>query len=386
MEEKRYTQLEELSLTNFRNFVQLAVSFPPGLVLLVGDNAQGKSNLLEAIYYLATTRSPRTTNEEELVNWEAQRANPPFARLEGKVQRGGERHRVEIAIAREVGAGSYRKRIKLDGRAMRGLDFLGRFNVVLFLPEDLALAGGAPVLRRRYLDATLCQLDGTYCRALGQYNRILAHRNRLLRRLRERGGDVSQLDFWDEKLSREGAVIVLARGQLFLELNDILRELHPQLAGPGVELRLAYDCALLDGRKAEDAPLEGRFRERLREERQRELEMGATALGPHRDDFSFREGGIDLRRYGSRAQERRAVVSLKLAEMGLMCRRTGHRPILLLDDVMSELDPQNKRYLSEALRQPGQAIITATDLATFSPSFSENALVLSLERGRIERG
>jgi len=398
MEERSHIYLGWLSLTNFRNFIKLELALPPGLVLLVGDNAQGKTNLLEAIYYLATTRSPQAGSEGELINWGVQRSELPFARLEGEIQRGRQAHRVEITIApvgREEGE-RYRKRIRLDGRAVRALDFLGLFNVVLFLPEDLALVGGPPGLRRRYLDATICQLDTGYLRALQHYNRVLAHRNRLLRRLRERQDDPAQLEFWDQKLSQEGTKVAIGRDRAIRDLNEFLAAIHPQLAGPGMELRLTYECNVVVGRKqgrqmtlagAEEwgaEELAELYWKRLGEERPRELELGATVVGPHRDDFHFLEDRIDLRTYGSRAQQRRAVVSLKLAEVELVRRRAGYEPILLLDDVMSELDPRHKLLLAAALKAPGQAIVTTTDLGIFPPALLEQGALLRVENGQIQ--
>jgi DNA replication and repair protein RecF len=399
MGESASTYLERISLTNFRNFIQLELVLPMSTVLLVGDNAQGKTNFLEAIYYLATTRSPRAGSERELINWGVQEEELPFARLEGVIHRGEERHRVEMTIAPAGGGrgGSYRRRIQLDGRALRALDFLGTFNVVLFLPEELSLVGGSPRLRRRYLDATICGLDAAYCRALLRYRRILAHRNRLLRRLRDGRTDPGQLPFWDQKLSQEGVQITLGRERAIRKLNQFLGLVHPRLAGSGVEMSLSYECSVTAGDREghqmalggegewETGRLEELYHKRLEEERPRELELGATRVGPHRDDFRFSELGIDLGIYGSRGQQRRAVVSMKLAEVELVRQRAGYEPILLLDDVMSELDPEHRGFLAAALQAPGQAIITTTDTGVFPPAFLEQATLLRIENAQIGR-
>jgi DNA replication and repair protein RecF len=381
-------RLTHLSLHNFRNYVRLDLDLPPGVSLLQGDNAQGKTNLLEAVYYLAITRSPHAGADRELVNWLAVEQEPlPYARLVGQVARPTGDSTIEITLTQQANNGArYRKQIRLNGVARRAMDLLGQLNVVLFLPEDIALVSGSPSRRRRYLDAALCQIDPVYCRALSRYNQIVTQRNALLRDLRERGGDSAQLAFWDERLVENGAYLVSRRWDALLALDELAHDVHGQLTGEAEQLRLRYVPSVeMDGPADKEAVGEA-FTAQLQALRRREIAAGMTLVGPHRDEARFLISGVDAGVYGSRGQQRTAALSLKLAEVDLMRRETGEQPVLLLDDVLSELDEHRRRFLVHTLENGAeQAIITTTDLHTLPEALLKGSHLWRVEMGRLSK-
>jgi DNA replication and repair protein RecF len=376
-------RLTQLSLFNFRNYVRLALDLPTGVTVLVGDNAQGKTNLLEAVYYLATSRSPHAGSDREIVNWLVTQSEPlPYARLVGRVARSSGDLTIEITLTQQGDAeGRYRKQIRLNGVPQRAMDLLGHLNAVLFLPEDIALVSGAPGGRRHYLDATLCQIDPGYCRALSRYNQILTQRNALLRDLRERGGEESQLAFWDEQLLEHGAHLVGRRRECLDDLDGLVRQVHAELTDGAERLRLVYlpSVNLEDGETVRQA-----FATRLRSQRSREIAAGMTLAGPHRDDLAFTIDGMVAGVYASRGQQRTTALALKLAEVTLMSQVTGERPILLLDDVLSELDAHRRSFLLRVLDDgPQQSIITTTDLDVLPAAFVQRCHVWKVSLGRL---
>lgn len=395
-------RLKHLSLANFRNYIRLELDLPPEITLLQGGNAQGKTNLLEAIYYLSAATSPHAEADRQLINWRAWEGDLPFARLVADVESDSLR-RLEITLLSTPG--NLRKEIKINGVKRRVADLLGLLKVVIFLPQDVTLIAGPPSPRRHYLNALVSQVDRAYPRTLQGYERILFQRNYLLRRLRG-GGDLSQLGFWDERLVERGSQIIAARLRAVSTLNELAQEIHLQLTGGEEELRLFYRSSLPleeGARSPYQLPLDmlrhpasqmlqpqlpteeiaSLFHQRLRESRGQEIERGLTLVGPHRDDLRFFIEGMDLTIYGSRGQQRTCALSLKLAQMKLVRAETGEEPILLLDDVMSELDPARREYLLASIGQE-QAIITATELAPFPPEFLARATIFRIVEGKVE--
>lgn len=370
--------LRRLTLTNFRNYQALKLEFPRPLTLLQGPNAQGKTNLLEAIYFLATSRSPQARLDRQMISWAMEDDPLPFARLVAELDKGGRTTRLELTLApAETANGALRfgKQIRINGVPRRAIDLVGEMKVVLFLPQDIDLVAGSPSGRRRYLDVALCQIDRAYCRQLSRYNQVLPRRNRVLRQLGERGGDREQLAFWDEKLAGHAGLIIACRQRSVQSLALHVREKHAELTGGSEDLGLSYLPSFMpDGDSADRLTEEDigvAYLARLRATRDREIAAGVTLIGPHRDDLGFSVGGRDLCDYGSRGQQRTAAMALKLAEMQLMVEETGEQPILLLDDVMSELDGHRRQYLAGLLTQVPQAIVTTTDLEDYSPEFLE---------------
>jgi len=405
-------RLTRLSLSHFRNFARLTLNFDQPITLLQGDNGQGKTNLLEAIYYLATSRSPRASVEQEVVNWLAYDEPLPYARLEGDVLSGSDRHRIEITLVQRQnqnnGSRRFSKQIRIDGVDRRALDLLGRLPVVLFLPEDIALVTGAPSVRRRYLRAVLCQVDSAHCRDLSEMDRVLTQRNALLKDLRERGGSNAEdrLRYWDEQLVALGTRVTLRRAALLSALEQEAGPQHQQLTSSLERLRLVYrsrvlECALDDQLPLNNGNHAGRtlngpvdelpdadtlseyYAQGLKGVRPREIAAGVTLLGPHRDDVVFVDEGRDLRSYGSRGQQRTAALSLKLAEVAVMDQELGQPPLLLLDDVMSELDATRRDALTGLLHAVSQAVVTTTDWDDFACDLQDSAQCWRVVDGRL---
>jgi len=397
--------LEHLILANFRNYLELDLDLTRGPTLIHGGNAQGKTNLLEAVYFLATSRSPRATSDRELIHWEVRDQPLPYARVVGSVYTAGERHQIEIVLTTlptQGGASSrLQKRIRMDGVPRRAVDLVGQVPVVLFSPQDIELVAGSPGGRRRFLDATLCQMDRTYCRHLREYQTVLTQRNHLLRAIQEGSSRREELAFWDDKLVELGSTLTQRRYRLLVTLGARTAAVHSDLTGGQEHLILSYWCSLdEDDRRrarrevrpesvdATDAvpelpALEAKFRARLTQRQAEEIARGMTVVGPHRDDVLFLERGVDLGVYGSRGQQRTATVSLKLAEAQVLAQETGEKPILLLDDVMSELDPARRSYLLAHVEDHDQTIITATSLHAYPREFLSRARVLRVEQGAI---
>jgi DNA replication and repair protein RecF len=394
--------LQRLSLTNYRNYVRLELSLPPGLSIIQGQNAQGKSNLLEAIAYLATSRSPRTNSDAELVNWLALEEPFPYARLAADLKRAGRLEQVDITLLPATGNGGFRKQVRINGVARRALDLVGLLLVVLFRPEDVDLIAGAPAGRRRYLDIALCQIDPVYCRALSEYNKGLEQRNALLRSLRPGAEAVAQLRFWDEKLAETGGLIMARRQWLINALEKAAALHHLDLSGGYERLRLRYlpsfdpghaparsalPAVAATGVRYDDLTPEGAghvFLAWLHQNRGRDLAAGMTLLGPHRDDLGFYLGERPLRHFGSRGQQRTAALAAKLAELTIMTEVTGTTPVLLLDDVMSELDGDRRAMLLQVLTTAAQAVITTTDWHPFSPTVLAQAQTWRVHGGQLE--
>jgi DNA replication and repair protein RecF len=384
--------IRHLSLTNFRNYTRLELTLPARAVLLHGANAQGKTNLLEAIYYLATSRSPQATSDRELINWIAdQEEMLPYARLTTEVMRGGRSRQIEIVLQKEPVGGSgngertrLRKQIRVDKANRRAMDLVGQINVVLFMPQDMALVDGSPSGRRRYLDVALCQVDPEYCRALSRYNRLLSERNALLRQWHERRRDPDELAYWNEQLVDYGVTIMQRRRDAVIELDQRAAQLHHLLSGGVERLRLVYEATLPIGPQDDAARLDSAYRAELTRNRQREIERGMTLIGPHRDEVRFLVNDqIDLGKFGSRGQQRTAVVALKLAEVDWMRQRTGEWPILLLDEVLSELDAERRAFLLTQVNGVEQALITTTDPTFFDADSLAGMTLLRVEGGRV---
>lgn len=398
--------LTHLSLTNFRSFARLDLDVPRRVVLLVGSNAQGKTTLLEAVYFLATFTSFQTHADRQLVNFLEARKDLAVGRVVAEYRRGRAAHRLEARLILEpVGANGQRlrKEILLDGVKRPLNEGIGHFNAVLFVPQMSQIIEGGPDERRRYLNLALAQTVPAYAARLNEYSQALTQRNALLKLLAERGGDPAQLDYWDESLSRAGAALISARIVAIQEIEQRAARLHRDLTQGKEILRLdylpAYDpLPRPDGQMSLrlDTPLDRSglteedirrgFLERLRQIRGEEIARGVTTIGPHRDELRFLADGIDLGEYGSRGQARTALLALKLAEVEWMKEKTGHWPVLLLDEVLAELDLQRRADLLACVRDVEQALLTTTDLKSFAPEFIEQAAVWEVEAGKVSSG
>jgi len=375
-----------LSLTNFRNYQRLELDLPPHLTVLHGDNAQGKTNLLEAIYLLATARSHRATAERELLNWLLPDDGMLATRIAATVEKAKQTVQVEIALmathrGRETvttdlessEARLLQKRIRVNGVPRRASDLVGQVNVVLFSSQDIDIISGPPALRRRYLDITNSQVSARYLRALQRYNRILAQRNHLLRLIGEHRAQTGELDFWDGELVEQGSCLIDIRQNMVAELDRLARPIHRELTTGREELVITYGSSVsLD-----------EFTSSLQRMRDREVAYGMSLIGPHRDGLSFTSNSMDMGTYGSRGQQRTVALSLKLAEAVFIRSKTGDAPILLLDDVLSELDLMRRKHLLDFVASQQQVIITTTDLQCFAPSFLSEASLFQVKEGAI---
>jgi DNA replication and repair protein RecF len=358
-------RLRRLQLRNHRNYAQLDLSPGPGVNVFVGENGQGKTNLLEAVAMLALSSSPRARRELELVG-----PLIPASRIEAEVESQGKT--VEVAISLYVDGERTRRVVEVDGSKRRAYDLPGHLRVTLFWPDDLGLVKAGPELRRRFLNQMLVQVEPGYARALSGLRRVLEQRNSLLKRMAagEGEGD-SELDAWDKELVDVAGEIVRARTRAVEELGPEAARCHAEI-GHGERLEMSYEGPPDD------------LAEAVHNCRGEDLRRGSTSLGPHRDDLKLLLDGKEARAYGSQGQQRTAVVSLKLAEAALVTRRTGERPVLLLDDVLSELDGERRLALLKQVAAGGQVVITSVETGPFPPELIAQAMVWKVAGGRIE--
>jgi DNA replication and repair protein RecF len=325
------------------------------------------------------TKSPRTASDVELINWFALKEKQPVARLEARAERATGSLRVEIAlrgksVAGEAGANYVQKWIRINGVDRRAIDLIGLINVVLFSPKDIELVDGEPALRRRYLDITNSQVDHRYLRALQRYHRVLQRRNRLLRLIAEHRARPGELEFWDRELVEAGSYLIALRQHTAAALDELARLIHDQLTEGRERLNVIY-------RSSVD---KAAFQQALSASRDKEVAQGMTLIGPHRDDLRFLVNERDMNIYGSRGQNRTIALSLKLAEAKFIAARAGDSPVLLLDDVLSELDAQRRHHLLQAALGYQQVVITGSDVDRFEQAFLARAAKFEVRSGVIE--
>lgn len=395
--------LSQLRLVNFRNFRGLRLEPQPGVLLFSGHNGQGKTNLLESVYVLATTRSPRTSVERELLSWRAPEdadlaaVTPPFARLEARVRRlSGETH-LELTFEGErstggtgaITTGAVSRDIKVNGLATRAAGLVGQLPVVYFSPADVDLAGGPPSGRRQYLNLANSQASPRHLRALQRYNRVLLQRNQVLRLVRERRQPATALEPWTEQMISWGAQILHGRLSMLADINSRIAGIFRDLVGGPESLEVIYHSTVCDAPPDQDSVVsfEDAYRRQQASVAAREIEQAVSLVGPHRDDFTFVLDGVDLNTYGSRGQQRLAVLALKLAEADWMREAIGEIPVVLLDDMLSELDPQRRAYVLQRVAEPEpsrqrQVWITTTE----TDLLAADSVLATAQRYTIESG
>ena len=384
--------LSHLSLTNFRAFSRLDADFPNGMLVLVGANAQGKTSILEAIYYLATFSSFHSSNDRQLINFLSLGDTPPVARIVAEIQRDGQTHKLEVRLILEQLQGEntrLKKEILVDGVKRTAQTALGNFNAVIFLPQMTRVAEESPDERRRYLNLAISQVVPGYARNLSGYARALEQRNALLKLLSERGGDPNQLEYWDEKLAEAGSEIILRRLEAVHELEPFAREIFGKISANSENLDISYQPALDLLYSKKEAPnflkgdIKSIFLGKLKHLQREEIRRGVTTVGPHRDEMRFFSNGMDLGTFGSRGQIRSLLLALKLAEVSWMKTRSGTYPVLLLDETQAELDLQRRAELLDYLVAYEQALFTTTDLALYPDNFIKKATIWNIANGRI---
>ena len=391
--------LSHLSLKDFRNYEELDLTLGPGLFLFQGENAQGKTNLLEAVAMLATSNSFHASSDREIVNWQAPER---ITRIVASVKRDTETLNIEIVIFDPMQQDQrssaereerfipphdrQRKRIKINGVPKRAIDLIGQVTVVLFAPHDLSLVDGSPEERRRFLDRGLCQMHPHYCQALQRYRKIVTQRSALLKRIRENQEDPRMLDYLDEKLTELAAMITFERRRMVDSLNQHVDELQATISGGREHLTIIYRPSYVVEPSWNTLETLQRFREQLLEARRNEIRQGVCLLGPHRDDLEFLVNGVNMLTYGSRGQQRTVALASKLGELAFMRTVTGEEPILLLDDVFSELDFSRRQYLLRQVLGHEQVLITATDFASFPEEILTKAHQYRVTSGTISPG
>jgi len=357
-------RLRRLQLKNHRNYVQLDLAPGPGVNVFIGANGHGKTNLLEAVAMLALSSSPRARRELELVG-----PAGSGSRIQAEIDDGPARR--EISISLDVEGQRARRTIEVDGVRRRAIDLPGHFRVVLFWPDDLGLVKAGPELRRRFLNQMLVQVEPGYARALAGLRRVLEQRNSLLKRIASGEGGDDMLHAWNQELVQVGGEIVAARARAVRELEPEAARCHAEIA-PGERLEIRYE-----------GPPEN-LAEAVNNSLAEDLKRGSTSVGPHRDDVPVLLDGQEARSYASQGQQRTAVVSLKLAEAALIENRTGERPLLLLDDVLSELDGERRAALLKEVAGGGQVIITSVEAGPFPPELMAGAMVWTVIEGKIQ--
>lgn len=337
--------IKSIELSNFRNYKELSMEFDPEKNILYGDNAQGKTNILEALYFCGMTKSHKGSKEKEII-----RMNEKEAHIRMYIEKKGVSRRIDMHLKRNKAKG-----VAIDGIPIRkSSELLGLVNIVFFSPEDLGIIKHGPSERRRFLDMELCQLDKVYFHDLAKYNQVVNQRNNLLKQISMDKSLLPTLDIWDEQLVEYGSKIIKRRKKHLEELNEVITPIHEKLSGGREVLTLGYEANTI----AQD------FGMKIAMNRERDLFQKVTTTGPHRDDVEFAIADIDIRKYGSQGQQRTAALSLKLAEIEIVKRVVGDLPVLLLDDVLSELDRNRQHYLLDSIKDI-QTIITCTGLEEF---------------------
>ncbi|MFY9604905.1 MAG: DNA replication/repair protein RecF [bacterium] len=357
--------LGRLSLQNYRNYAREELIPHRRINILYGENAQGKSNLLEAIFLLATGKSPRNARDQEMARW-----GENWYRIDADIERRDYSFRVEISYRAGTG-----KVLSINGQKQeRLLDLLGRLNVVFFSPEELQLVKGGPSQRRRFLNLQLSQTNPRYYYYLQQYRRILQQRNILLKDIRSgRTYRRDELPVWDRQLVKVGAGIVWKRQELVTKLAPLAQEYHKQISGGREILTVEYKPSFPGGGEGKVKEIEESFNKALLAAREEEFQRRMTVIGPHRDDLFIFLNGRDGRVYGSQGQQKTAALSLKLAEAEYMEEEMGEHPILLLDDIMSELDGERRQFVLKTVQERGQVFITGTEGMEMSPGAEGNS-------------
>lgn len=366
-------KLKKLFTKNFRNLKEDVLEFHPDLNFFIGPNAQGKTNLLEAIYLLSTGSSHRSTTDREMINWQKD-----FFYLKGRVE---DRNGVlDISINYQPG----KKEICIDGTPLKKIsDLLGYLNVVIFTPDDLQLVKGSPSIRRDFINNEISQVDPVYNHYLNKYRRVLKHRNNLLKKTGSKKKIAEELLAWDLQLTELGSRIIRKRMEVVNKLNPLARLMQRKITLGKEELILSYQCDLGVDYQAGPGEIQKKFLSRLEKEREEEIRRGITLSGPHRDDLRIESNHIDMRKYGSQGQQRTCVLALKLAELEFMKSERGEYPLLLLDDVFSELDAVRREHLIEVIKDRVQTFITGTE-SNIINYFPQNSKVFAVSSGKIE--
>ena len=357
--------IKRLQMLNYRNYNVLDINLGPHVNVFMGDNAQGKTNILEGIYYCAFARSHRTSKDRELINW-----NADNALLSVSVGRERLDKRIDISILKDG-----KKAIQINKIKIKKIgELFGNFNVVMFSPEDLKIIKDSPGVRRKFIDMELCQLNPKYYYNLVQYNKVLNERNSILRN-KNISKDI--LDVYDMQLAEFGYNIIIDRLEYIKKLNKYSEKIHSDITSGKEKIEFKYTSTIKDLENIKES-----FYSLLEKNRSRDCERGITSIGPHRDDFVVLINDIDTKSYGSQGQQRTAVLTIKFASLKIIKELTGEHPVLLLDDVLSELDFSRKRYILSTIGDI-QTIITCTGIEDLYEYLDDKSKVFKVKDGEI---
>ena len=367
-------KLTNLQLQNFRNYESVQLEFTDGVHVFIGENAQGKTNLMESIYALAMTKSHRTTNDKELIGW-----NKEFATIKGTVEKTATKTNLELQFSKK---GKIAKVNYLEQKRLSS--YLGNLNVILFAPENLTLVKGSPQNRRKFVDMELGQMSSLYLYDLVEYNRVLKQRNTYLKQLAIKKKQPDEyLDVLSEMLSELSSKIVFHRLDFMKQLEALAIPIHDQLSLGREKFSVSYQATIPLENGLTPSQMKEIYMNQFKKNQTREADQATTLIGPHRDDLIFYLNEVPVQTYGSQGQQRSTVLSLKLAEIELMKLSTGEYPLLLLDDVLSELDDDRQTHLIKAIENKVQTFITTTSLDGIKQQFINEPVVIPIEKGTI---
>ena len=365
-------KLTNLQLQNFRNYESVQLEFTDGVHVFIGENAQGKTNLMESIYALAMTKSHRTTNDKELIGW-----NKEFATIKGTVEKTATKTNLELQFSKK---GKIAKVNYLEQKRLSS--YLGNLNVILFAPENLTLVKGSPQNRRKFVDMELGQMSSLYLYDLVEYNRVLKQRNTYLKQLAIKKKQPDEyLDVLSEMLSELASKIVFHRLDFMKQLEALAIPIHDQLSLGREKFSVSYQATIPLEDGLTPSQMKEIYMNQFKKNQTREADQATTLIGPHRDDLIFYLNEVPVQTYGSQGQQRSTVLSLKLAEIELMKLSTGEYPLLLLDDVLSELDDDRQTHLIKAIENKVQTFITTTSLDGIKQQFINEPVVIPIEKG-----
>ena len=356
--------IKSIELQNFRNYEDLNISFDEGTNIFYGDNAQGKTNILEAVYLSGTTKSHKCSKDKEMIRFGEQEAH-----IRTVVVKKDKEYQIDMHLKNNRSKGIAINKVPIK----KASELFGILNMVFFSPEDLNIIKNGPAQRRRFLDSELCQLDKIYLSDLTTYNKILNQRNKLLKDMVYRPDLKDTLPVWDMQLVETGRKIIRRRKQFVDELNEIVHDIHYRISGEKEDLLLQYEPSIEDIF----------FEDELFRVKERDMRQCMTSVGPHRDDLLFSIGEVDIRKFGSQGQQRTSALSLKLSEIELVKRSIHDTPVLLLDDVLSELDSNRQNYLLNSIHDT-QTLITCTGLDEFVKNRFQINKIFKVVQGTVE--
>ncbi|RFU67249.1 DNA replication/repair protein RecF [Peribacillus saganii] len=368
--------IETIKLKNYRNYQDLEVFFENKVNVILGENAQGKTNVMESIYVLALAKSHRTSNDKDLIRWDQE-----YAKIEGRVKKRNTSIPLELTISKKG------KKAKFNHIEQRKLSqYVGNMNVVMFAPEDLHLVKGSPQVRRRFIDMEIGQVSPVYLHDMSQYHKILQQRNHLLKLLQTRKqSDTTMLDVLTEQMVGYAVKIVEKRFQFLSLLQEWAEPIHSGISRGLETLKIEYKPSLDVSERMDMSKMEDIFQEKFVKVRNREIERGVTLIGPHRDDLTFFVNGRDVQTFGSQGQQRTTALSLKLAEIELIHSEIGEYPILLLDDVLSELDDYRQSHLLNTIQGKVQTFVTTTSVEGIDHQTLKEASTFEVEQGSLKK-